>query len=77
MSEESAYRELFNKYDTDKNGHLDMKELAELLKELALVDGRGAPDKEEVHEAFGTFDINQDGMISLEEFLEVLETMMK
>lgn len=56
-----AYKEVFDRYDKDKNGSLDVSEVQAALAELGLPDTLA-------DSAFQVMDTNKDGLISFEEF---------
>ena len=64
--------EIFARYDHDKNGTLDMKELTECLQ--SIFDRLGVQSKaneNDVREFFKDYDANGDGKISKEDFKKV------
>lgn len=59
----SEARELFSRFDRDKNANIDMTEFVELTKAL------GAPmSSDELEAAWGEVDNDQNGRISFDEF---------
>jgi Ca2+-binding EF-hand superfamily protein len=60
-------KDVFEKYDTDKSGYLDKKEMKELFKNLNRQLERFYSDHEQ-ERIFKNLDKNGDGRISLEEF---------
>ncbi|CAK0797717.1 unnamed protein product [Prorocentrum cordatum] len=60
--------DLFTKMDTDGNGKLSVKELADVLCKME-------PDLKsaDLQEVFGRFDVNGDGEVELHEFLQALQ----
>jgi len=61
-SQAKALREAFNKVDTNSNGYLDHKEIAEVLKEVGV---EASP--EELEKFFTEVDTDHDNQISFEE----------
>ena len=73
--EETHIKELFNGYDTNKNGVLDREEFykgfSDLIKSLA--EGQTDDEiKKIAEEAIEKFDLNKNGKIELEEFKELI-----
>jgi len=70
----AKFIQFFEKYDKDKNQILDKEELTNLLKE-------SFPGKEwsdtELAVWFKTIDKNNDGGISLDEFIEIAQEFIK
>ncbi|KAJ8985218.1 hypothetical protein NQ317_018247 [Molorchus minor] len=60
------YKSIFDKYDTDKSGHIDLKELREMLKDDDEVPRRI------VNHIFETSDKDNDGKINYNEFMEMV-----
>jgi Ca2+-binding EF-hand superfamily protein len=73
-SEEMEYlvREAFNAADVDGSGELDMKEFQTFLRDLPL-----NLTKNEINMAMMEVDANQDGKVSLEEFLPLFHVLMQ
>jgi Ca2+-binding EF-hand superfamily protein len=63
---------LFGLFDTDSNGSVDFSELASGISVLC-----GGTSQTKVREAFGLFDFNGDGYISLVEFSTYLASVYK
>tara|TARA_B100000795_G_scaffold182565_1_gene138363 strand:- start:67 stop:1458 length:1392 start_codon:yes stop_codon:yes gene_type:complete len=63
---------LFSLFDTDGNGQVDFSELASGISVLC-----GGTSTTKVQEAFGLFDFNADGFISLTEFTTYLASVFK
>jgi Ca2+-binding EF-hand superfamily protein len=59
----------FHRYDVNRNGQIDVTELAVLLKDLKIADDSWTTTKE----FLDTFDLDRNGEISLDEFMHVLE----
>ena len=72
--EKSQLLEMFQNYDTDKNGILDHNEVKEAIKDmnshLELL-GLGLSDKD-IEEMIQRADKNQDGKIQIEEFVNLM-----
>eukprot|EP00831_Metopus_contortus_P039515 TRINITY_DN3096_c0_g1_i4.p1 TRINITY_DN3096_c0_g1~~TRINITY_DN3096_c0_g1_i4.p1 ORF type:complete len:603 (+),score=112.24 TRINITY_DN3096_c0_g1_i4:108-1916(+) len=60
---------VFNEFDKDKSGYIELKEIKEVAKEL----GTEIPESE-AEEIIQELDINKDGKISMEEFVEFWKT---
>jgi len=67
---ERVLRREFNRYDVDKNGHLDQTEFAQLMMNLT----SGAIDTDELDAAFDLIDLDDSGSISYEELKTWWET---
>jgi len=65
---ESDVQALFNKFDHDGNGHIEIDELENLV--AACQGGDAKPSAEEVEKARKILDANDDGQISKAEFME-------
>ena len=71
----SKVRELFEKYDLDKNGVLDEKEFLKVMTDILRELGEDLPEKkhiEVVEEGFKRFDINNNQKIEFNEFYEFM-----
>ncbi len=69
---DAVAKNLFNLYDTNKNGVICEKELSSAL--IAFTSGSGAPvpDEQTIKQTFLSLDTNGDGSLSLDEFKEFL-----
>ena len=68
-------RNLFEKYDLDKNGVLDKDEFFRIMVEILKKLEEDLPERkhlEVAEEAFIKFDINHDKVIEFEEFYEFM-----
>ena len=68
-------RNLFEKYDLDKNGVLDKDEFFRIMVEILKKLEEDLPERkhlEVAEEAFTKFDINNDKVIEFEEFYEFM-----
>ena len=68
-------RNLFEKYDLDKNGVLDKDEFFRIMVEILKKLEEDLPERkhlEVAEEAFTKFDINHDKVIEFEEFYEFM-----
>ena len=77
--EETHIKELFNGYDTNKNGVLDREEFykgfSDLIKSLA--EGQTDDEiKKIAEEAIEKFDLNKNGQIEMNEFLNLMEFLI-
>eukprot|EP00475_Leptophrys_vorax_P040154 TRINITY_DN74015_c0_g1_i1.p1 TRINITY_DN74015_c0_g1~~TRINITY_DN74015_c0_g1_i1.p1 ORF type:complete len:752 (+),score=120.28 TRINITY_DN74015_c0_g1_i1:121-2256(+) len=67
--EKEFIKDLFNRFDADGSGYLDLSEVSQVLKQaFGLTDDEA---KEEAAEVVNKFDANSDGVISWEEFAEL------
>ena len=68
---------LFNQYDTNKNGVICQKELSAALTSFTAGSGAPVPDEETVKQVFLSLDKNNDGALSLDEFKEfIIKTLI-
>ena len=68
-------RELFEKYDLDKNGVLDKNEFVIVMIDILRELGEDLPEKkhlEVAEEGFTRFDINRDHKSEFDEFFEFI-----
>lgn len=73
-------KNLFDKYDTNKNGSLDKKEFATYFREIAKTLGNSLPEDEVeiiISEGIQIFDSNQDGALQLEEFTKMIKFLVE
>jgi Ca2+-binding EF-hand superfamily protein len=77
MDLEKRAKEMFKKFDMNKNGFIEFEELKHLLEDLANEIGIPIPDEQEVMSLFKQYDLNKDKKISLEEFLAMFEVFAK
>ena len=71
----SKVRDLFEKYDLDKNGVLDENEFVSVMTDILRELGEDLPEKkhlEVAEEGFKRFDINQNQKIEFDEFYEFI-----
>jgi Ca2+-binding EF-hand superfamily protein len=61
--------ELFQKYDTDKSGHLDKLEIIEMLKDTYRDIGATFLSQSHLQDIMNTIDQNGDGKFSYDEVL--------
>ena len=66
--EETAARQVFTQYDKDRSGALDKAEMKAMLKELELTLDAAAWEKF-ADSAWGEADVDDNGRISMDEFL--------
>ena len=68
---------MFNQYDTNKNGVICQKELSAALTSFTAGTGAPVPDAETIKQVFLSLDKNNDGALSLEEFKEfIIKTLL-
>ena len=68
-------RELFEKYDLDKNGVLDEKEFVKVMSDILRELGEDLPEKKHIEvaeEGFKRFDLNNNRKIEFNEFYEFM-----
>ena len=68
-------REMFEKYDLNRNGVLEEKEFYELMGKILREMGENFPDKkhsEIVEEGIKQFDLNKNGKIEYNEFYQFM-----
>ena len=68
-------RELFEKYDLDKNGVLDKDEFIKVVVDILKKLNEDLPNRKHVEvaeEAFSKFDLNGDKVIEFTEFFEFM-----
>merc|ERR1712070_833480 len=63
LLEQDACKKVFDRYDINKSGEIDLRELAQLVRSLGL-----SLDREAINNAMFDLDLNQNGTISFEEF---------
>lgn len=64
MVEFNKIRDSFEQYDTDGSGSIDAKEMCDIARSLG-----EDPESEEFRKSLYALDLNQDGVISLKEFI--------
>ena len=72
---EKIIKEIFDKYDKNKNGILEREEFCKGFIELVKSLGEGLDDKETQNiadEAIVKFDLNRNGTIEINEFVQVM-----
>ena len=62
---------MFSIFDKDKNGIIDIKEMGVVMRAL----GQN-PTRQELREIMREFDENKDGVISFDEFLDLMAVMI-
>jgi ankyrin repeat protein len=63
-------RAMFEKYDRDSNGVLDLEEVGALLRDF------GTFSEEAIRERFKTADVNADGVVVFDEYMVMFHTLM-
>ena len=74
--DQDKVRELFEKYDLDKNGVLDKKEFIRIMIHILKELGENMPEKkhlEVAEEGFKRFDFNKNAKIEFSEFYEFMK----
>lgn len=67
MGEISAFEKVFTRFDRDKSGTLDRRELTEALRSLGL-----DADRQEVGNILQQMDVDRDGLVSASEFTSIV-----
>ena len=68
-------RNLFEKYDINKNGVLDKNEFVKIMIDILKNLGEDLPEKKHIEvaeEGFSKFDLNQNSVIEFNEFYEFM-----
>jgi len=76
MADEASLRKIFEEFDSDKSGHIDMKEIKKMVKAYYKELKMKADDdqiKDTCYELMKNLDKDCDGKISMKEWL-VLKT---
>ena len=79
MEEEEKMRNIFEKYDDNKNGVLDRNEFFKVFKDLLKSLGENFPTKKHdqvAEEAIENFDQNKNGVIEFSEFCELMNFLI-
>ena len=66
---EALAQEVFDFYDANKNGTLEMKEMKNIIIHIAKQLKVPTPNDEEIEKGFHDLDVNKDGVIQFREFL--------
>ena len=66
---EALAQEIFDFYDANKNGTLEMKEMKNIIIHIAKQLKVPTPNDEEIEKGFHSLDVNKDGVIQFREFL--------
>ncbi len=72
--------DLFNKYDSNKNGILEKKEFIAYFKDMIKLLGENLPESEMesiINEGIDIFDLNKDGVLQLDEFKKMLTFLIE
>jgi Ca2+-binding EF-hand superfamily protein len=67
---------MFKKYDENKNGSLDVKEIEKFLNEAYAEVGRKPSNFSEAQDLVKMYDRNKDGTIDKKEFKEILKKIL-
>ncbi|CCC13842.1 hypothetical protein SMACR_07478 [Sordaria macrospora] len=68
----AQFREVFDLFDKDHTGDITAEELGVVMRELGL-----NPSKSELEDLVNEADINKDGVINFEEFLNLMSASVK
>ena len=66
---------LFEEFDKDKNGTIDIKEIRGALERIAQANNT-VVSEEDVNQALKDLDTNKDGVVTREEFLTLVRTSL-
>ena len=72
-------KELFEKYDFNKNGVLDPDEFVKIMVDILKSLGEDLPEKKHIEvaeEGLNRFDLNQNGTIEYNEFYEFIRFLV-
>ena len=72
-------KQLFEKYDLDKNGVLDPDEFLRIMVDILKQLGEDLPEKkhrEVAEEGLSRFDLNSNGTIEFDEFYEFIKFLV-
>jgi Ca2+-binding EF-hand superfamily protein len=71
----------FDAVDSDKSGHIDTKELADIMDRIAIEMGTDRPTPQDVQDVINHLDTDKTGTIEFEEFKmlikDILESMLE
>jgi len=73
-------KNMFDKYDANKNGSLDRKEFTTYFREITKSLGENLPEDEVeniINEGIDIFDSNQDGVLQLDEFAKMIKFLVE
>jgi Ca2+-binding EF-hand superfamily protein len=68
-------RECFHKYDTNKDGAIEYRELKLLLIDVAKESGHDLPTDDDVQKVFHDADEDRDDVLSKDEFVELFKVI--
>ncbi len=66
-------KECFDKYDEDKSGFIDLKELRKLMNDVSKEIGISPPTDEDITTILKETDTNNDKTIQSDEFIELFK----
>lgn len=69
--------EIFEKFDGDKSGSIDAKELHLMLKDLCEFAKVDAPSEDDAAKALKELDTNNDGSLSKAEFATLVKLLLE
>mmetsp|Transcript_782 Transcript_782/g.722 ORF Transcript_782/g.722 Transcript_782/m.722 type:complete len:84 (+) Transcript_782:151-402(+) len=69
--------EIFDKFDNDKSGTIDAKELHAMLKDLCEFAKVDAPSEDDAKKALKELDSNSDGVLSKSEFATLVKLLLE
>ena len=79
MSDDIKIKQIFERYDTNKNGVLEKDEFFVVFKQILSEMGENFPDKkndEVAEEGMNNFDLNKNGTIEYNEFVELINFLI-
>jgi Ca2+-binding EF-hand superfamily protein len=68
--------QIFNKYDTNRNGFLERRETSELLNEILADRGQLPATHQQFNRLFNDIDLNNDGVISKLEMYKFVKNFL-
>ncbi len=70
-------KEIFIAADEDNSGYIDSEELIKFITHYSVSTGMRIPTKKEMDKIIKTFDVNNDGKISLSEFTSFMKLVFE
>ena len=73
---EEVVNNVFDKYDVNKNGTLDSKEIQKFLNDVYTQAGRKPSNFSEANDLVKHYDINKDGAIDKKQMKQIIKKIM-
>ena len=70
-------KEIFDAADEDNSGFIDREELTKFINHYSVSTGMRTPTKQEIDHIIKTYDKNNDGKISLDEFTHFMKMVFE